>query len=570
MHTRMIRALAAFTLATAALTACTADPEPGSGSGAPSTAAAPGGTFTLALDAYPNRGLNPHFGAAFDASQVLRNAYDSLVSMDSQEKFHPWLAKSWTISPDGKTYEFTLRDDVKFTNGEKLDAQAVKANIDAVRNPDSPDYPFLGELCYSSVSAVDVLDPYKVRIALDTPRADFLSTLSGIGGGIVAPSTLVADKGTLTSGEGFVGSGPFIIDKVVAGQEIDFRKNPDYNWGPESAQHQGAAFVDRLVVKYIPDGSTRAGLLRNGEVDAIGTVKATDIDLFKGVSGFQYAQTGSDASNTLLYLNLTNGPTTDKRVRQALTLGVDLDAVVQNVTKGTQDRAWSLISPDSKYFEEKYDGSYPVDIDKAKSLLEQAGWKGTDGDGYRTDASGKRLVIHLLATTPTYPQDDFLKAWQAELRQNLGVQVELQYVENAQVYGLLAQNGYEAFPRQVGGLDLSLQLNRGFGSTTPDLKYGRKEGITLGSIVAGAKLADPQVDRWLLDATKATDDTARKQIFDQITGYVLENAIAIPLYTDRNSVASNGKVHNLTSLFDAPRNVVNGWAYDIAVEDKQS
>jgi peptide/nickel transport system substrate-binding protein len=264
-------------------------------------------------------------------------------------------------------------------------------------------------------------------------------------------------------------------------------------------------------------------------------------------------------------LNLTNGPTTDVRVRRAIAAGVDIAAVVDSLTKGSQQRAWSLISPDSAYYDAKYETKGKPDVAAARALLDQAGWTGKDADGYRTDAAGQRLTVRLLATTPTYPEDDFLKAWQAELRQNLGIRVDLQFVENAQVYDLLARNQYEAFPRQVGGLDLSLQFNRAYGSTTPDLKYGQIDGITLGSIVAGAKLADPQVDRWLIESTKATDPQQRKQLFDTITAYLLDNAVAIPLYTDRNSVAASSAIHNVTTLFDPPRNTVNAWAYDIAV-----
>ncbi|MFD2157219.1 ABC transporter substrate-binding protein [Rhodococcus jostii] len=547
------------------LAACTADPEPGSGSGAPTSQPHPGGTFTLALSTYPQRGLNPHYGASFDASQVLRNVYDSLVSADENEQFHPWLATAWTISPDGLIYDFHLRQDVTFQDGERFDAHAVKTNIDLARNPGYPGYSDVGVLNYSSVNSVEVVDPYHVRIALNTPRADFLSTLSGIGGAIVSPRSL-SNRDSWASGEGFVGTGPFKLDKAVPGQELDFRKNPDYNWPPATASHQGPAYVDELVVKYIPEASTRAGLLESGEVDAIGTVKAEDIGLFQGISGYQYEQKGSSGSPKLLYLNVTNGPTTDKRVRQALTTGVDLNSVIQNVTRGTQDRAWSIISPQSRYFDGKYQGSNSVNIVRANTLLDEAGWRDRDSDNYRVNSAGDRLTIRVLASVPGYPEDDFLKAWQAELRQNLGVEVELKYVENALVYDLLAQNQYEAFPRQVGGLDLSLQLNRGFGSVTPDIKYGQVDGITLGSVVAGSKLADKQVDEWLLNATKATDQDARKQWFDKIAQYVHDNAVAIPLYTDRNSAAATANVHGLHTLFDAPRNVVNGWSYDIAVD----
>ncbi|MFW0785136.1 ABC transporter substrate-binding protein [Gordonia sp. CPCC 206044] len=564
--TRSLTLLLALLLAVV-LGACVADPEPGSGGGAPAGTPTAGGTFTIALDQYPERGLNPHYGSAFDASQVLRNSYDSLLSEDAQENFHPWLATSWTVSPDGRTYRFHLRNDVTFHNGEKLDAQAVKANIDALSDPKYPAWTTNGLLQYSSVTGTQVIDPLTVQINLSQPRADFLSTLSGLSGAIVAPGTLHADNATLTSGAKMVGSGPFILQQAVQGQEIHFRKNLDYRWGPATAKHHGPAYLDNVTVKYVPEASTRAGLLRSGEVDAIGTVKATDIPLFDAVSGFQYQQTGSPASTTVIMLNLTNGPTRDPRVRKAIARGVDIGAVVEAVTKGTQQQAWSLISPDSKYFNPKYDNAAPANLDQARALLDEAGWKATGDDGgIRTDHTGQQLTVRLLATVPTYPLDDVLKAWQGELRQNLGIDVELKYVENAQVYDLLAQNDYEAFPRQVGGLDLSLQLNRAFGSTQPDLTYGQIDGITLGSIVGGSKLANPQVDRWLLDATRATNPDTRKALFDKVTQHILDQSVAIPLFTDRNSVAATSAVHNLTTLFDPPRNAVNGWSYDIAVD----
>ncbi|GAC67860.1 ABC transporter substrate-binding protein [Gordonia soli] len=571
MRTRLFRLiiLALSAVLLLAVGACTSDPEPGSGGGAPAGEPAPGGTFTVVLPKAPDRGLNPHYGAAFDSEQVLRNAYDSLISEDPEEHFHPWLAKSWTVSPDGRTYEFRLRDDVTFTNGEKLDAAAVKTNLDVLRDPKYPAWTNNGLLQFSSVTDVAVIDPFAVRLTLSQPRADLLSSLAGLGGAIVAPSTLRADNATLTAGSKLIGSGPFIIDRVIQGQEIRFRKNPAYRWGPGTAKHQGAAYVDHLVVKFVPEASTRAGLLRSGEVDAIGTVKATDIPLFRDVSGFQYAQTGSAASPWNIMLNVTNGATGDVRVRRAISQGVDLSAIVDSVTKGTQKRAWSLISPDSKYFDAKYDNRTKPDLSRAKELLDEAGWKESGDDGApRTNAAGQRLRVRLLASVPNYPLDDVLKAWQAQLRQDLGVDVELQYVENAQIYDLLAANDYEAFPRQVGGLDLSLQLNRAFGTTRPDLTFGQVDGITLGSVVGGSKLSDRQVDRWLVDATRATDQGTRKALFDKITGRILDQAVAIPLYTDRNSVAATGKVHNVTSLFDPPRNAVNGWGYDIAVQSR--
>lgn len=538
------------------------------GTGA-SGAAVPGGTLTIALSDYSTRGLNPHATVSWGDGQVLRNAYDSLVAQDDDENFQPWLAKSWTVSEDGLVYEFALRDDVTFHDGEKFDAAAVKANIATILDPKYPANADVGINNYSSVTSVDVVSDYVVRITLGVPRADFLSTLASVGGAIISPKALADPANWESESPTLPGSGPFVLQAAVPGQELRFVKNPDYGWAPATAHHQGPAYLDELVVKYVPDGATRAGLLTSGEVGAIGGVEATDIDLFKDAEGFHYEEKGTNLAPYLLYLNVTSAPTSDIRVRQALTIGTDLDAIVHNVTRGTQHHVWSIISETSPYYDPRLEKAHPFDKGKAEALLADAGWGTVTADGVRTNDAGEPLAITVLATNPPYPLRDVLEAWQAELLQNLGIAVKLNFVENPLVYDLIAANTYNVFPRQVGGTDLSLQLNRALGSSTAAGPSRAVDGITLGSVVAGAKLSEPGVDQLLLAATKATDKETRKKIFGEIADYVAENAIAIPLFNDRYSVAAASSVHDVSGFLNAPQiDGVTGasWVYDTWVD----
>ncbi|MFC0534231.1 ABC transporter substrate-binding protein [Phytohabitans kaempferiae] len=508
-----------------------------------------GGTLTIALPNYPEEGLNPHLGGAIGPTQVLRNSFDSLVAADYDESFHPWLAESWTISEDGLVYEFKLRNDVTFHDGEKFDAAAVKANFDLVI--DGQYAPAVKNSTFRTLKSAEVVDDYTVRLTQSEPAADFLHTLSSLQGAIVSPKSLksgIRDSG----GVGLAGTGPFILTRVVPGQELDFEKYKDYKWPPGTAHHQGAAYLDKLVVKYAPEPSVRAGLLSSGEVDAIAAVAPNDVPLFKDAEGFQYEYKGSNVAPTSLYFNTTSGPTKDVRVRKALQNGADVDALVKAVLKDNAERAWGIVQPQSKFYDKKVESAYGNDVDLANKLLDEAGWTGKNGEGIRTSTAGEPLVVRLIATEPVPTLKTILEGYQAQLRQNIGVNVDLQFRDEGTVDKVRETNAYELFPRSVGGVYPGVVLDKVYSST---------------GAINGPKLTDPQVDGWLDAARYATDEKVVKENFDKVAQYALiDQVTTLPLYTDRSSVAAKSTVHDITYFIDPPRGLLNGWAYNTWIE----
>lgn len=504
-----------------------------------------GGTLTIVLPNYPVEGLNPHVRGAIGPTQVLRNAFDSLVAADYNEDFHPWLAESWSRSDDGLVYTFKLRENVVFHDGEPFNAEAVKINFDLVT--DGVYAPGPARTTFAPIAETRVVDDYTVEVVLSEPAGDLLHTLSSLQGAIVSPKSL-AEEGIEAGGIGVAGTGPFVLTGIIEGQELRFVKNEDYDWAPANASHTGPAYVDELVVKFVREASVRVGLLTSGEVHAIADVPPNDIELFDGVDGFHYEQRGSNVAPPSLYFNTTSGPTQDVRVRRALQEAADIDGILQSVLRGTSDRAWSIIQPQSRYYDARFEGAYGGDEELANTLLDEAGWTERDAEGFRTDADGNRLVIRVIATNPPPPLDTILQAYQAELRAKAGVDIELQFRDEGTVDRVRETNTYEIFPRSIGGVFPGDVLTKVYHTT---------------GAINGPRLSDPEIDALLEESRRALDEDERKDLYDQLAQFALiDGATTLPLYTDRYSVASQASVHDVSAFIDPPRGLLNGWAYN--------
>ncbi|MGU3498455.1 ABC transporter substrate-binding protein [Mycobacterium sp. C31M] len=525
------------------LTACGSDSGTGSGSGEPVR----GGTLTVAQADYPEEGMNPHVRGCCTEVQVVRNAYDSLVAIDYDESIHPWLAESYERSDDGLVYTFKLRQGVKFHDGEPFNAAAVKANFDKITG--DPEYaPSVAKSTFQTLKSTEVVDEYTVRTVLSEPTANWLNTLASLQGSQISPKSL-QNPDVAAGGVGIAGTGPFILTDVIEGSELRFKRNEDYDWASSLASHEGPAYLDELVVKIVPEPNVRAGLLTSGEVDAIAQVAPADIAQFDGVDGFQFEWKPSNVSPWSLYFNVTGDNTKDVRVRHALREAVDLNPIIDTVLQGSSDRAWSIVGPQSPFYDAKYENSYGGNVEEANKLLDEAGWTGPrDSEGYRTNAAGQRLTARLIATEPKPPLSTVLEAYQAEARTNAGIDVDLQFRDEGTVDVVRETNAYEAFPRAVGGVDIGVVLEKIYET---------------GGAINGPKLEDPQVDGWLADGRSALDDQDRKAAYDKVAQYALVDQVTtLPLYTERYNAAATSRVHEIERWLDPPRGMTNFWAYD--------
>ena len=322
-----------------------------------------------------------------------RQVLDSLVSMDDKGKIIPWLAESWTVSPDGKTYTFKLKPGVKFSDGTPLDAQAVVDNFNYWYNEKTVNYSNLGEFpFYGSSKAID---PLTFQLTLTHPYSPLLQTITQAYFGISSAKSLKRSETEIC--EDPVGSGPFVLDKWNHGQNLEFSANPNYNSAPANAIHQGAPYVEKLIWSFISDPTTRYGSLTSGQSTAIYDVPTVNWEEAQGqFNTFEHMEGGKPVT---LNINTKAGPFADVKVRQAFAYGTNRKADVESAFNGAVpyagNGALTLTTPD---YDAGLADSFAYDPAKAEKLLDEAGWTEKNSDGIRTK-DGEELTVKIVYAT---------------------------------------------------------------------------------------------------------------------------------------------------------------------------
>ncbi len=378
---RLAATVAGALFASVSLVAC-------GGSGSTEVADGPpvqGGTITYAHVQEPPC----IFGGWIQQAYISRQVLDGLVTEAQDGSVQPWLATSWTTSPDGLTYTFALKPDVKFTDGTPLDAAAVAYNFDQFENTDINSTAKVSiDPYYKSAEAVD---PTHVAIHLGKPYPEFLRLITQGYFGIESPTALKTHS-KQENCEKPIGSGAFTVDSWQKGQQVIFKRNPNYTSWPATAKHQGPAYVDEVDWKFVPDDTSRYASLTTGQSDVVYQVPTVD---WKNAQS-QFAQTiryitpGKPVS---FFLDTQQGPFSDKLVRQAFAYAADRKSAVEAGFHGVipyePNPAVSQSTP--AYLT---GDPYPYDPAKSAQLLTQAGWKKGANGIYAKD--GKSLAVNLV------------------------------------------------------------------------------------------------------------------------------------------------------------------------------
>ncbi|WP_063731452.1 ABC transporter substrate-binding protein [Streptomyces sp. RTd22] len=497
-------------------------------SGAGGRSSAAGNSLTWGVTTEPQC-FDPHRSTQQNAFIIIRNYVDSLIAKKRDGTFAPWLATHWKISDGGTVYTFRLRDDVTFSDGTRFDAKAAKANFDYVADPANAADAASLLVNYQRSTAPD---PHTLRIELKKPDSSLLESLSSVKLGFLSPSSLKKGDTLCNASRSLVGTGPFTLDSYTRGQSVRFRKNPRYDWPPGFSRHRGPAYLDAVTYRFLPEYSTRSGALASGQVDAIEGVQPLDVPLFKDVTGFRYLTGPSRQTSFTLNINYTRGPGADIRVRRALRDGADLDAVVKAVYRGTVPRAWSNIGPDNSDYDASLKNTWGNDPKKANRLLDEAGWTGRDGDGYRTK-DGKRLTLEVGYPQP-YVRDNrdvLIEALQAELRQNIGLDLDLKINTAGEFTDQKATGNWSIYPNTLNPLDAGLELRQVLGST--EFLYGNVHGY------------DRKLDAMINRALATTDLDRRRPLLAKIQRRAVDRAYIVPLFAPHYQIAASDTVHGL-------------------------
>lgn len=489
-----------------------------------------GGTLTWAVETEPTT-FNPQLNGQAKAELILRASFESLLARKPDGSYVPWLATGYQVSPDGKTYRFTLRDGVKFTDGTAFDAAAVVRNFVAVHDPA---YCAGSSICGIARRLTDAraIDSHTVELTLSEPYAPFLSFAAALK--LISPAAYASPQ-LKAGGRDVAGTGPFILASYRKGQEADFVRNPDYGWAPATAGHQGPAYLDRVVYRFLPESSVRTGALLSGQVDVIEGISGNDAGLVEKQPNLRYLHALNTGSPYSLYLNVTQPPTSDPAVRRALLQALDLDALVTAIYRGKRTRAWGITSPVDPLYDRRIEHGYGNDPALANRLLDQAGWTARDSAGYRTK-NGQRLsvdVVQALATVRDQ-RDVLLQGVQAQARQRLGVEFKIRYVDAGTYVDVRNSGRFGAIPNSNTDTD-------GIDTENHYLPVDR------GGVINYSRTTDPRLSDWLHRAAGTRDDSTRGRFYGELQrAVIVDEAYAIPLYQPEDQIAAYTRVHGLS------------------------
>jgi peptide/nickel transport system substrate-binding protein len=376
---------------------------------APATAQT--GRLVIGTAAEPET-LDPHMSASLPTWNIARNVFDSLLTRDLKTfGYKPGLAESHRILND-TTWQFKLRRDVKFHNGEDFNAEAVKFSIERVLNPEQKSASRGLNLL---IDRVEVVDPYTVNIVTKKPmpmlRERFTSP--GYTGTIpMVPPRYVREKGDQHFAANPVGTGAFRLVRWVKGADVELEANTGY-WG-------GAPKIKTAVFKIIPEPATRVSALLTGQADIISNVPPDSVELIKRDQRARISETDVDGIPPQIQFNaMKGGPLADVRVRQALGYTIDMDLVVKRLLRGHGvQRALPL---DPRAF--GYNPGLPLhkpDLEKAKKLLADAG---------HANGQGIPELVLIYPTGGRYLMGESVAEYVSQQFAKVGVRVKLSPAE---------------------------------------------------------------------------------------------------------------------------------------------
>ena len=349
------------------------------------------------------------------------NVYDSLLRMTPDGLgVEPGLATKWEPAADGLSWTFTLRDGVKYSDGNPLKAEDVKTSIETVAKSEKSAW----SSNYKAIKGVDVVDDKTIKVNLTEPFAPLPSVMAMFCAAIL-PSDLAkasdAKDFDVTTAWKTRGTGAYMVDGWKKGDPIILKRNP-YYW-------KGKPDVDEIDIQYVPDDNTRILQLQGGEVDVIDFVPLSQLASLGSQPNIK-TQAFTIAQVYFILLNNEKKPLDDKKVRQALNYATDKDAIAKTVFFGQAKVANAPIPPGM--YQAKDLPGYPFDLDKAKQLMKES----SAPNGFTLDMqvrSGNADYTNIA----TIVKDEWAK---------IGVNVNLQNLETSVVRTNYRAGTYQSMP----------------------------------------------------------------------------------------------------------------------------
>ncbi|MEF9874845.1 MAG: ABC transporter substrate-binding protein [Glutamicibacter sp.] len=507
----------------------------GAGPDSPAEEAKPvaGGTLVYASGDAEPACLDPHVGGNYPQALVASQYLESLFTKDADGKIIPWLAESTEVSEDGLTRTITLRDGISFTDGTKLTAKAIEANIEHLKDPNTASS--TGYLAVGKVVDIEIADELTAKLTLSAPDNALLESLSMPWTAIESPKALERDQATNCASP--VGTGPFKVESWEHQKAVNLVRNEDYVPPVKNTERSDSkAYLEAITWRFIPEAATRYAALVSGEVDVIDNAQPDTIATAKQDGSLGHLDAPRPGASNRLELNSSKAPFDDQRVREAFIRSVDASAGVKALYFGTTERSYSLLSSAEPlgYSDESLFGT---DAAKANALLDEAGWSERDAEGYRVK-DGKRLSLDFpVSTNQSVPAEQSLfEQFQAQAKA-VGFDVKIQLLDLSSWYGALAKHDYNLVSAPYTKVGPSvLRILYHSDSTVP---------APSGYFANNAQVKNEKLDGILAQAEEANDEAQRAALYEQAQKLVLEGYYVLPLYDQQNHFLYGKNVHGI-------------------------
>lgn len=459
-------------------------------------------------------GLDPHLSTALSSELMFQFVYSGLLKTDNSMAVHPDLAESWEVSEDGKVYTFNLRDNAKFHNGRTVTSDDVIYSFERALGAKTA---FSAR--FSVVESIDNPDDKTVVFRLKQPFAPFLSIVATTKAAIVPKEAVEANGDLQTT---MVGTGPFRFVSYRPGTSLILDKFDNYYDGDKP-------YLDRIELQIIPDEVTRVAALRTGAVDFTQLADPLSERTLEGLPNIRI-DTVPMLRRHVVLLNVNEPPLNDVRVRQAITIGIDRQQIIDLALGGTSEISgpfppglsqWALPLDQVPLYREA------PNIERAKALLAEAGF-----------ADGLRLKTFTTNTMRAAPVAEILR----EQLGKLNITFDLEVLEWGTLLDRWGKSTFQTITMPYIGR-----------SDPYYYTYERLHSSSPGNV---SKLSDPEVDQLSELGAETVDPEKRKEIYDDLQKRMAEVSAIVYLATETEQFAMKDAVKGYVGMPDGGRNYI--------------
>ncbi|WP_299968962.1 ABC transporter substrate-binding protein [uncultured Roseobacter sp.] len=480
---------------------------------------------------------DPHKTTSRAASEVLFMMGDTLVSLaPDMQTIDTGVAESWSVSEDGTTYTFNLRQDVQFCDGKPMTAADVVYSINRWVDPEtkSPVAWRAGE-----VDSVTALDDYTVEYKLTAPFSELLYQLTQSFGTIIDQANVEA-LGDDFGVTGFNGTGPFCWESWAPRDQMVITRHDEYAWGAGFHANTGPASMDRITWQIVPEENTRTVGVITGQTQVTQYVPYIALEQLKASPGVEVVQ--SDLAFWTYYMGfkIDKETVSDPAVRRAINLAVDQAAMSEDLFFGVVQPAYSYVSQEALDWNAGLDDKLlKFDPAQANAILDEAGWEMGD-DGVRGKDGVRLAPTAYVFAGSTWGK--ISEAVQAYLRE-IGVDMQIQAFDATVAWGKLATQEFDmygmSFPYVSSGDALNLYF-RSQNAPSPN----RMNWI------------DDKTDALLLAGATSVTDEGRAEAYGEVLEMVHDAAVWLPLYHEPMVIAQSTDLETVV-----PHNIYGAGLY---------